>query len=282
MKQPANSHLQMDQIINLKDYPIDQIHQETAINFINQCRQQYLQDGLCILPGFIQPDALDYLALEAKTFAKNAYFCDKSHNAYLTDGNDSPATQAHQHQEKTFVGSVAYDLIDDNSLLKKLYLWDPLKDFIGAVLGKQKLHRLADPFGACSINVFVDGGEHGWHFDESEFTVTLMLNAPEQGGEFEYAPKIRGLDKEQQIVESILNGNREGVIKLPFTPGTLLIFGGNQTIHRVTKVKGSEPRLVPVLCYSEKPDAQNSEAVRQLFWGRTGPTESKSNFQNQL
>ncbi|NKB77500.1 MAG: hypothetical protein GKR96_10780 [Gammaproteobacteria bacterium] len=68
----------------------------------------------------------------------------------------------------------------------------------------------------------------------------------------------------------ILDGDRGRVVELPFSPGALLIFGGHQTIHRVTKVRGPKPRLVPVLCYSETPNQQNSESVRQLFWGRTG------------
>lgn len=149
-------------------------------------------------------------------------------------------------------------------------MWDPLKDFIGYVLGKSAFYRFADPLGACSINVFVDGGQHGWHFDESEYTVTLMLQPPDHGGEFEYAPLIRGLQNEQEIVTSILDGDRSHVQQLPFKAGTLLIFGGHQTLHRVKQTKGNNPRLVPVLCYGEKPGMQNSESVRKLFWGRTG------------
>ena len=120
------------------------------------------------------------------------------------------------------------------------------------------------------MNVFVDGGEHGWHFDESEFTVTLMLQAPELGGSFEYVPRIRGSEDEEAIVATVLDGDRERVLELPFTAGTLLIFGGRQTLHRVTRVGGSRPRLVPVLTYAEGPGLVNSEAVRMLFWGRTG------------
>ena len=67
-------------------------------------------------------------------------------------------------------------------------------------------------------------------------------------------PKIRGLANEEEIVSGVLDGKRDGVVELPFTPGTLLIFGGNQTIHRVTRVEGERARLVPVLCYAERPD----------------------------
>ena len=52
--------------------------------------------------------------------------------------------------------------------------------------------------------------------------------------------------------------------------GTLLIFGDRQTLHRVTRVIGARPRLVPVLTYTERQGLKNSETVRKLFWGRTG------------
>ena len=68
----------------------------------------------------------------------------------------------------------------------------------------------------------------------------------------------------------MLDGDRARVVKLPFTAGTLLIFGGRQTLHRVTRVAGRRPRLVPVLCYGEQPGLENSDTVRMLFWGRTG------------
>ncbi|MCP4828107.1 MAG: hypothetical protein GY889_04450, partial [Proteobacteria bacterium] len=84
-----------------------------------------------------------------------------------------------------------------------------------------------------------------------------------------YVPQIRGLDNEKEIVQGVLEGNRQGVMQLPFTPGTLLIFAGDQTIHRVTRVSGTIPRLVPVLCFGETPGLVNSEEVRKLFWGRT-------------
>ena len=259
------------EIVNLARYPIADLTTPAGAEFARQCRQQYDKTGLCMLPEFIRPEAQTVLAEEANFVAEHAYFCNGTHNAYLTeDDTDLPQDDVRRRQEKTFVGSVAYDLLGEHSQLRQLYLWDPLKDFIGAVLGKHSFYRFADPLGACSINVFVDGGEHGWHFDESEFTVTLMLQAPISGGAFEYIPQIRGRDDEHEIVARILAGVRSGVVELPFTPGTLLIFGGRQTLHRVTRVSGERPRLVPVLCYSEQPDLQNSVSVRQLFWGRTG------------
>lgn len=244
--------------------------------FVRECRNRYLEDGLCMLPEFLRPQALDILAEEANGCIGDAWFCDGSHNVYLAQndfghgGPGEPAGDVTARQERTVVGSVPYDRIGEGSALRRLYLWDPLKAFVGAVLGKPWLHRFADPLGACSINVFVDGGEHGWHFDESEFTVTLMLQAPESGGSFEIVPRIRGRADEKAMVAAVLDGDRGHVLELPFTAGALLIFGGRQTLHRVTRVGGARPRLVPVLTYAERPGLKNSEAVRKLFWGRTG------------
>lgn len=258
-------------MVDLDRYPIADLTSREAGAFAQKCHREYVSSGLCMLPGFVREEALAMLADEARGFMDKAYFCKSAHNAYLTEnGGDSTADDVSHRMEETYVGSVAYDLIDEDAALKRLYNWDPLKDFIAAVLGKPVLHRFADMMGACSVNVFKDGGEHGWHFDESEFTVTLMLQPPEQGGAFEFVPKIRGLPDEKAIVAKVLDGERDGVIELPFTAGTLLIFGGNQTIHRVTKVHGNRPRLVPVLCYAEEPGRTNSPEVRKLFWGRTG------------
>ena len=269
-------------LVDLENYPILDISTGAGLAFAQKCRKEYQATGLCMLPQFIRTDSIDVLAAEASRMSSDAYFCKSTHNAYLTeDDPDTPADDISRQQEQTFVGSVPYDRIETNSYLKQLYQWDPLKDLIGYVLNKKTFYRFADPFGACSINVFVDGGEHGWHFDESEYTVTLMLQAPEQGGAFEYVPQIRGLPNEKELVAEVLNGTRDRVVELPFSAGTLLIFGGNQTIHRVTRVSGEKPRLVPVLCYSEEPNVVNSETVRKLFWGRSGPDDQAGIFQPQ-
>ncbi|MBX2883361.1 MAG: hypothetical protein KTR32_25635 [Granulosicoccus sp.] len=270
-EQSAEKYATADNMIDLDHYPIKSINDEPGKHFAARCRQNFHNSGLCALPGFIKPNAMSALVKEAESMREDAYFCKSLHNAYLTDEMTSDASDAVRTLEHTFVGSVPYDRIPTESSLNQLYLWDPLMKFIGHVLGKDTFHRLADPLGACTINVFVDGGEHGWHFDEAEFTVTLMLQKPDEGGAFEYVPGVRDLPDEKLIVEQVLAGERDLVKELPFTTGTLLIFGGRQTLHRVTRVSGKRARLLPVLCYSEHPDVVNSESVRQLFWGRTGP-----------
>ena len=44
---------------------------------------------------------------------------------------------------------------------------------------------------ALNINVHGPGQELGWHFDRTDFAVTLSLQQCEQGGVFEYVPNLR-------------------------------------------------------------------------------------------
>ena len=106
------------------------------------------------------------------------------------------------------------------------------------------MYRLADPLGACTVNIFKPGWYHAWHFDESEYTTTLCLQQSEKGGEFEFTPPLR---KDQSVkdcsstVAAVINARSEykcatvdegqhtecpPVREANFRPGTLQIFGG--------------------------------------------------------
>ena len=95
------------------------------------------------------------------------------------------------------------------------------------MLGKPVLYRSADPLDALEIAVFTHGGELGWHFDNSEFSVTVMYAESEAGGHFDYYPRLRGEDDENYPgVRKVLLGDQGGVIRLPSAPGTLAVFRG--------------------------------------------------------
>ena len=53
------------------------------------------------------------------------------------------------------------------------------------------------------------GKELNWHFDNSEFAITLLLQAPEAGGVFEYVRDLRDAeagDMNYAGVEALLDG----------------------------------------------------------------------------
>lgn len=258
-------------LVDLDRYPLHAAGSAALRELVAECREQLLTRGVATLPGLVHPAAARRMAEESEAVIDRTFYCDNRHNAYLKPTDPAfPADHPRNRPLATQVGSIAWDLIEPNASLRRLYLWDPLVSFVGAVLDLDPFYRLADPLGACSVNVFRPGMSHAWHFDEADYTTTLMLQKPESGGDFEYVPFLRpATGEDHDGVGRVLDGDESGVVRLPFEPGTLSLFHGSRSLHRVTSCHGDRDRLVAVLCFSSRPDTVNSEAVRKLFWGRT-------------
>ena len=52
-------------------------------------------------------------------------------------------------------------------------------------------------------------------------------------------------------------------------PGTLLLFEGRNSIHRVTPIAGQTTRLVALLAYDTKPGTRSSKGLQMARYGRT-------------
>jgi hypothetical protein len=73
-------------------------------------------------------------------------------------------------------------------------------------------------------------------------------------------------------VESVLAGDGRGrVVVEPMTPGTLMLFEGRRSLHRVTPISGDRARYVALLGYDTKPDTMSSELLKLIRYGRTEP-----------
>ena len=150
---------------------------------------------------------------------------------------------------------------------------DLIATFIGLALGVDPLHRMDDPLGALNVMYYEPGDELGWHFDSAEFVVTLMLQAPERGGVFEFFPMLRsGQDANDEGLRALLDGEREGICTLSCKPGTLVLFRGHWSPHQVTPVEGTRPRINAVLAFSRRPDHRLTPSGQMRFYGRTEAT----------
>jgi hypothetical protein len=236
--------------------------------------------------------ALNHAAEDARRQEDGAFTTDDKHTAYLRPPDTSLGPNSVQNFEmRTQVASIAYDELSPTSPLVEVYRDVTLRRLIARIVGKQQLFCSDDPLGACSINVFRPGQHHSFHFDESEFSTTLMLQEASDPttGLFQYTNPLRDStdDFVENAVASVLKtydataagkefDNYNGCViplhTLDFKPGTLSIFAGSKSLHRVTQVKGNQSRLVAVLTFSSKPGFCNSAAVQKLFWGRTSLT----------
>ena len=260
-----------EDVVDLRRYPINEPGCAEYRALVQACRDQLRDRGVAQLDGFLTPAAVSEMIAESGRLADRAWASDQSHTVYFEPPDDSAGADHPrallQHSAKK---AIAYDLIPAGAPIRRLYESDDLTAFIAAVLGKPLLYRSADPLDALEIAVFEDGDELGWHFDNSEFSVTVMYAESEAGGHFDYCPGLRDEhDENYPGVQKVLLGDPGGVVRLPTSPGTLAVFRGQHALHRVTPVSGPRPRINSVLTYGERPGMKLSRLTQELFYGRT-------------
>ncbi len=267
-----NTPKTMSHLIDLERYPIADISSEAAQTLVAECQAQLRARGACSLPGFVKPEVVPTLAAEMTTLLPQAFHNLQEHNVYFkADDLSLPADHPARRKVRTSQRTIAYDLIPPEAGIRQIYTWPPLRNFIAAVLGKDKLYLHADPLAALNVMGMQAGDELGWHYDRADFVTTLLLQAPEAGGAFEFAPHLRSPEDENYAgLAELLDGSHPGVVSKAGQAGTLTLFVGHYSIHRVAPVQGQMPRLVAVLSYENEPGVTFSEAARTRFYGRAG------------
>jgi hypothetical protein len=253
-------------VVDYDRYPLD----DPAL--IARCREELAHEGAMRLDGFLRADAVERMVADANAAASRGYPNDATHNAYFDDEIDESLPEDHPRRirVRSAQKAVAMDLLPDDFAPKALYLSDEATRFIAAVLEKDVLYRSDDPLDGCNMTVYEAGDELGWHFDQSEFSVTLMIQRAERGGDFEYAPNIREPGDEHYLeVREVLLHESLRTAQLISEPGTLAFFRGRYSLHRVPPVEGSTPRMNSVLTYSVEPGHRLSAMAQQLYYGRT-------------
>lgn len=229
--------------------------------------------------------------MEARQREDSAFTTDGTHTAHLLERDLTvyPVDSVRNYEMRTRVASIAFDELPNGSELAALYQHPTLRALVAAIVQKRELYLSEDPLGCCSVNVFRPQHHHSFHFDESEFSTTLMLQEASTAGTglFQYTPPLRSCSNEL-VLDTVATTLREydetvqqddfcerqqdecpELFTLDFSPGTLSIFSGSRSLHRVTRVEGTESRLVAVLTFASEPGFRNSAAVQKLFWGRS-------------
>lgn len=259
----------MKQILNLDDYPIDQPQSAAYADLVSRCKKQLAEGGLFNLVGFLRDGAVDQALSEVKPkIATEAFTHSRAHNIYFRPSvkglaDDHPALAKFQTTNHT----ICADQIE-GSIVTQIYDWAPLPAFLADVMDKPALYPMDDRIACANVMTYYNGEALNWHFDRSEFTTTLLLQAPKAGGDFEYVQDLR----------SATDPNYDGVANLcqgmvptqlcPQDPGTLNVFKGVNTAHRVTPVQGDTPRINVVLTYYQQPGRKFTEEERLGFYGR--------------
>lgn len=262
----------MERYIDLTRYPLHRPECAATRLLVENCREDYNTKGMFNLRELVLADALRQSVAELQPLLEaSAYFHCRNHNIYFDEQFDElevghPALKVlHTENRK-----ICADLIKDN-MVTRIYEWQPLIDFIAAVLRKPELHEMDDPLARINVMEYSDGQVLNWHFDRAEFTTTLLLQNATSGGEFQYRSNLRSDDDPNYAgVGRMLSGHDHEVMTVPLEPGTLNVFRGRNSAHRITPVAGDTSRIIAVFSYYETRHAAFSDDERLYFYGRTG------------
>lgn len=263
----------MHRLIDLDNYPLHRLDEVDGQDLVRRCIEDIEYRGMFTLPGFLRREAIDAMLPELlRRIDTESFTHAREHNIYFDDDLDHlPA----DHPALARVTTVNHTLCGDQLAepLMQVYRWPELAEFLARVMGKQALYPMADPLACANVMGYYEGEGLNWHFDRSEFTSTLLLQAPHSGGEFLYRHNLRSdTDPNYEGISRLLRGEDDEVSTLQLGAGDLNVFKGVNTAHRVAAPVGDRARVVTVFTYYETPGKTFTDTENLGFYGRTAGT----------
>jgi hypothetical protein len=261
----------MQHILDLDRYPLDKPGTPAWETLVARCRADLVKDGMFNLEGLVRPEALAQAIAEIRPVMDTLSFTHRRrHNIYFR--KEVPGLAA-DHPALALCETVNHTVCADQitqSVPVWIYEWSHFISFLAAAMGKPALFPARDDLARVNVMSYRDGEALNWHFDRSEFTTTLLLQVPEGGGEFIYRTDLRSDDDPNYDgVAKLLRGEDPEVKSLTLSAGTLNVFRGKNTAHKVGTVKGKTERLIAVFSYFDRPGVVFSREDQLGFYGRT-------------
>jgi hypothetical protein len=261
----------MHNILDLERYPLHRVGTPEWHALVDRCKSDLGHDGMYNLAGLVRDTALARIVAEVEPVMDTLSFTHiREHNIYFATAVPGlPGNHPALTKMKTVHHTVCADQISQ-SLVMHIYEWAPMIMFLAETMEKDALYPMRDALGRVNVMAYRDGEQLNWHFDRSDFTTTLLLQAPDEGGEFLYRSDLRNEnDSNYEGVARLLRGEDSKVKTLKLGAGTLNVFEGKNTAHKVSTVEGSRQRLIAVFSYYQVPGVEFTREEQIGFYGRT-------------
>ena len=262
----------MRAILDLDRYPMDQPGIAAWQAMVDRCKADLVRDGMFNLEGFLRPGAIAKAMGEiAPVMERLSFLHKRSHNIYFR--KEVPGL-APDHPALKLVDTINHTICGDQleqTTIDWLYHWPQFAVFLAAVMEKDALFTMADALARVNVMRYGDGEALNWHFDRSDFTTTLLLQEPSGGGEFLYRTDLRSdSDPNYDGVALVLEGRDAAVKSHRLKAGTLNVFKGKNTLHKVVSCQGPLSRYIAVFSYYERPGVRFTREEQIGFYGRVG------------
>jgi hypothetical protein len=244
------------QLIDLDRYPVDRPGHPAYERLLEHGREALAQGALFSMAQFVRADAIEPMARELE--ARLAHSCryERARNPYVYGfgENDWPADHPRAQRHACRYNQVLNHQIANDSPLRQIYYYQPLTEFLRELCAFETFYRSDCPHLALTAKLAGAGDTDGWHFDTNDVVFSLLLQVPEAGGEFEYAPFVRsGDDENYDAVARVVADPRNSARRPPMGLGDFNVFMGDLSLHRVTPVVGTRRRIVALFSYDRHP-----------------------------
>lgn len=263
-----------EDVVNLDLYPITDRDNPDRAALIARLRRQLDENQYVSLPDFIRPEARERAVADAMAALPQAHHNCSNRNCYLQRTGDPALPDDHPRNIMLEASTrmLAYDRFPDDCPVKTLYHWAPVREMVAEIVGSETLYDNEDRCQPVNLVCYQTGDRSAWHFDSvNAFTMTLMLQASETGGDFEMVPHTRTDDDQNyDYVRRVLTGQcPEDTVAVARAAGALCIFRGCNSLHRVSPVEGPSMRIMGVFVYELEPGIIGDPEVNTTVYGRT-------------
>ncbi len=261
----------LDRIVDLNRYCLDKPVSAEYQLLVESMGQSLERDQICILPQFILEDCRNSVVDNVLSLQDKGFPAHSLRNVYLERQKTENLPENHS---RNIMANGRYRMLGAHVLprsspLKTLYYSAQFQNLVARITRSTKLYSSDDPYQPVNVICYGNGDRSAWHFDStSAFTLTLMLQASQGGGEFEMVPNIRsGDDPNESALSRMLLGDRTGVKNFQRQEGALVIFKGCNSAHRVTEVSGQRKRLMCIMVYEDQPGVLGDPVVNETVYG---------------
>jgi hypothetical protein len=255
---PATDNTAAMALVDVERYPIHDLASSAGQNLVTQCRQDLAAQALCSLPGFLRHEAIQKLVDEARPLIPDAVYADTMRTIFFerAEGAGYPADHPRNMEFRNRYARIVNHQFTNEGLSRALFLWPAVTQFVRQVFGAETMFPTQCPHLALTMKIEGEGDTDSWHYDGNDGVVSLLLQLPDEGGLFEYAPYIRSHEDDNiDGVRSVLNDPAHHAVRPPLEPGTLVFFNGDLSLHRVTPVgKTTKPRMILLLSFDRTPN----------------------------
>lgn len=254
-------------VVDLGRYPLDRLDSPEGRALVDRVGTAMARDCGCHLPGFLTAEGLAACLAEAEAVAPLARHSNNRFTPYYRKPDpDRPAGHSEATPVTFAVGYVARNDIPAASAFRALYEGEEMLAFMRAVIPGEPVWRYSEARGSLNVTEMVEGEELGWHFDANETVASVLFRGARGGGRFEWIPNVRapGEPREERVA-AVLAGDTTGRLTADLAPGDLLLFRGRNSLHRVTPIEGSPPRLIGLMSFDNVEVAPPNPATRELM-----------------